>query len=71
MTKKKIRYCDRCKKEMPKLLDFTEDIIPFDLITKGYKTSNGRTSLETKDICQECYAEFESWLAGNELLQTE
>lgn len=55
MIKKNIRYCDRCKKEIPTVLDLTQkDIIPRDILSLGYKTKTGRTIKDSYDVCQDC-----------------
>jgi hypothetical protein len=53
MTKKGIRYCDKCGVKL-ELIDFTQqDINPHDIVTLGYKTKTGRVLNKNYDLCKE------------------
>ena len=66
MVKKKIRYCDVCGNEMPTLLDFDDPtIIPYDIVSLGYKTKSGKLMRESFDVCQDCIEVVNELLSGS------
>jgi hypothetical protein len=63
MIKNKVRYCDRCKKEMPSVLDLSQvGINPHDILSLGFKTKTGRTLNKNYDLCQDCMTAVEEVL---------
>lgn len=60
-TKKKIRYCDRCGKQLEERKP-TDN--PHDLIKLGFKVGNCQSVNWTKDICLECADAFDKWWAN-------
>lgn len=61
-TKNGKRYCDVCKKEMPKLR--AEDSNPHDLLALGWKTKTGSTMGKNKDVCSSCMDLIDELLSG-------
>lgn len=65
MIKNKVRYCDRCKTEMPALIDFSDqDINPHDILGLGFKTKTGKTINKTYDLCSDCMGLIDELLSG-------
>lgn len=65
MTKNKKRYCDRCKAEMPLVLDLSQvNINPHDILSLGFKTKTGRTLNKNYDLCQNCMNLVDELLQG-------
>lgn len=61
-TKGGKRYCDRCKKHMPKLRE--EESNPHDLLALGWKTKTGSVMGKSKDICSDCMDLLDEFLSG-------
>lgn len=65
MIKNKKRYCDRCKNEMPMLIDFSQqDINPHDIISQGRKTKSGKAFDKNYDLCKGCMDLLDEFLSG-------
>lgn len=65
MVKNKKRYCDRCKNEMPMLIDFDNPKLnPHDVLSLGYKTRSGKTMNKNYDICSDCMDIIDELLSG-------
>ena len=62
MTKNGKRYCDRCKKEMPKLR--VEGSNVHDVLSLGWKTKTGTVMGTRKDICSDCMDLLDEFLQG-------
>ena len=64
MTKSGKRYCDRCKKPMPKIREEGSNV--HDLLSLGWKTKTGTVMGTRKDICSECMDELDEFLSGKQ-----
>lgn len=62
MTKSGKRYCDRCKKQMPKLREEGSNI--HDVLSLGWKTKTGTVMSARKDICSDCMDLIDELLSG-------
>lgn len=64
MTKNGKRYCDRCKKEMPKLRAEGSNV--HDVLSLGWKTKTGTVMGTRKDICSDCMDLLDEFLQGEQ-----
>ena len=64
MTKNGKRYCDRCKKEMPKLRSEGSNV--HDVLSLGWKTKTGTVMGTRKDICSDCMDILDEFLQGEQ-----
>ena len=62
MTKSGKRYCDRCKKQMPKFREEGSNI--HDVLSLGWKTKSGTVMSARKDICSDCMDIIDELLSG-------
>jgi hypothetical protein len=66
MKKSGKRYCDRCKAEIPKEKQTTDNV--HDIIKLGFYVGSCQTMNWAKDMCTDCADEFDKWWK-NELVQ--
>lgn len=66
MKKSGKRFCDRCKAEIPKEKQTTDNV--HDIIKLGFYVGSCQTMNWAKDMCTDCADEFDKWWK-NELVQ--